>query len=96
VAADHLLRSNGRFVELSETGRELASFYRTIGQPSVDPKLMVRRLLIALLRNSLRMALVQQGSYWSLASLDVSKHFAAVAVGCDRLRNMAKRSILWM
>src|SRR5665213_1591688 len=42
VPADHLLRSIGRFVELGELRRELASFYSTMGRPSIDPELMIR------------------------------------------------------
>src|SRR6185369_4032204 len=43
VPAD-LLRSIDRFVDL--IGRDLASFYRSIGRPSIDPELMIRMLLI--------------------------------------------------
>jgi transposase len=46
VPADHLLRSIDRFVELGELRRELASFYSTIGRPSVDPELMIRMLIV--------------------------------------------------
>jgi hypothetical protein len=41
VAADHLLRSIDRFVELGELRRELATFYSTTGRPSIDPELML-------------------------------------------------------
>jgi transposase len=46
VPADHLLRSIDRFVELGELRRELASFYSTMGRPSVDPELMIRMLIV--------------------------------------------------
>src|SRR5271156_1111864 len=46
VPADHLLRSIDMFVELGELRRELAAFYSTMGRPSVDPKLMVRMLIV--------------------------------------------------
>jgi tripartite-type tricarboxylate transporter receptor subunit TctC len=43
VPADHLLRSIDRFVEFGELRRELAAFYSTLGRPSIDPELMIRR-----------------------------------------------------
>jgi len=46
IAADHLLRSIDRFVELGELRRELAPFYSSIGRPSVDPELMIRMLIV--------------------------------------------------
>src|ERR1700730_4218934 len=46
VPTDHLLRSIDRFVELGELRRELASFYSTMGRPSVDPELMIRMLIV--------------------------------------------------
>ncbi len=46
IPADHLLRSIDRFVELGEVRRELASFYSTMGRPSVDPDLMIRMLIV--------------------------------------------------
>jgi transposase len=46
VAADHLLRSIDRFVELGELRRELATFYSTTGRPSIDPELMIRMLIV--------------------------------------------------
>src|SRR5262245_31920656 len=46
VPGDHLLRSIDRFVDLSEVRRDLASFYSSIGRPSVDPELMIRMLII--------------------------------------------------
>lgn len=45
IPADHLLRSIDRFAELGEVRRELASFYGTMGWPSVDPELMIRMLI---------------------------------------------------
>jgi hypothetical protein len=36
VPGDHLLRSIGRFVDLSELRRELTPFYSTLGRPSID------------------------------------------------------------
>jgi transposase len=46
VPSDHLLRSIGRFVELSDIRPHLEPFYNTIGRPSIDPELMIRMLLI--------------------------------------------------
>jgi len=46
VPGDHLLRSIDRFVELGELRRELASFYSTMGRPSIDPELMIRMLIV--------------------------------------------------
>jgi transposase len=46
VPADHLLRSIDRFVELGDLRRDLASFYSTVGRPSVDPDLMIRMLIV--------------------------------------------------
>src|ERR1700726_2488422 len=46
VPGDHLLRSIGRFVDLSELRRELAPFYSTLGRPSIDPELMIRMLIV--------------------------------------------------
>ena len=46
LPGDHLLRSIGRFVDLSELRRELAPFYSTLGRPSIDPELMVRMLIV--------------------------------------------------
>jgi hypothetical protein len=44
VPDDHLLRLIDRFVELGGVRRELASFYSTLGRPSIDPELMIRML----------------------------------------------------
>jgi transposase len=46
VPCDHLLRRIDRFVDCSELRQHLASFYSSIGRPSVDPELMIRMLLI--------------------------------------------------
>jgi transposase len=46
VPTDHRLRSIDRFVELGEVRRELASFYSTLGRPSIDPELMIRMLIV--------------------------------------------------
>jgi transposase len=46
IPADHLLRSIDRFVDLKEIRRDLARFYSSISQPSIDPELMIRMLLI--------------------------------------------------
>jgi transposase len=46
VPDDHLLRSIDRFVELGGVRRELASFYSTLGRPSIDPELMIRMLIV--------------------------------------------------
>jgi transposase len=46
VPADHLLRSIDRFVDLQKIRQDLASFYSSIGRPSIDPELMIRMLLI--------------------------------------------------
>jgi len=46
VPSDHLLRHIDRFVDCSGLRQHLASYYSTIGRPSVDPELMIRMLLI--------------------------------------------------
>ena len=46
VPCDHLLRRIDRFVDCSELRQHLASFYSSMGRPSVDPELMIRMLLI--------------------------------------------------
>src|SRR6185312_2446402 len=46
VPADHLLRSIDRFVDLQQIRRDLASFYSSIGRPSIDPELMIRMLIV--------------------------------------------------
>src|ERR1700693_3908441 len=42
----HLLRSIDRFVELDGLRQELAPFYSEMGRPSIDPELMIRRLIV--------------------------------------------------
>src|SRR5258708_2493342 len=46
IPGDHLLRSIDRFVEVGELRRDLAPFYSTLGQPSIDPELMIRMLIV--------------------------------------------------
>ena len=46
VPADHLLRSIGRFVDLAGIREHLRPNYRETGRPSIDPKLMIRMLII--------------------------------------------------
>jgi transposase len=46
VPKDHLLRGVDRFLDLSELREHLASFYSHTGRPSIDPKLMIRMLVI--------------------------------------------------
>jgi len=42
----HLLRSMGRFVDLSSVRRRLAASYSSTGRPSIDPELMIRMLIV--------------------------------------------------
>lgn len=46
VPADHLLRSIGRFVDLSGLREQLRPFYSETGRPSIDPELIIRMLLV--------------------------------------------------
>jgi len=46
VPVDHQLRTIDRFVDLSDLRRHLASFYSSIGRPSIDPELMIRMLIV--------------------------------------------------
>lgn len=46
VPNDHLLRSIGRFVDLSAVRQHLAPFYSSTGRPSIDPELLIRMLLV--------------------------------------------------
>jgi transposase len=46
IPGDHLLRSIDRFVDLGEIRRELATFYSTMGRPSIDRELMIRMLIV--------------------------------------------------
>jgi transposase len=44
VPQNHLLRSIGRFVDLSGIRNCLAGFYSHTGRPSIDPELLIRML----------------------------------------------------
>src|SRR5689334_17380527 len=46
VPEKHLLRSINRFLELDGLRQELAPFYSEIRRPSVDPKLLLRMLIV--------------------------------------------------
>jgi transposase len=46
VPDDHLLRRIDRFLDLDSVRRELAAHYSHIGRPSIDPRLMIRMLII--------------------------------------------------
>ena len=46
VPADHMLRSIDRFVDLSGIREHLRPYYSETGRPSIDPELMIRRLII--------------------------------------------------
>ena len=46
VPADHLLRGINEFLDLSELHRHLAPFYSHTGRPSIDPKLLIRMLIV--------------------------------------------------
>ncbi len=46
VPPDHLLRGIDQFLDLSDLRSHLADFYSQIGRPSIDPKLMIRMLII--------------------------------------------------
>src|SRR5258708_7829499 len=46
VAAEHLLRSIDRFVELDGVRQELAPFYSEMGRLSIDPELMIGMLIV--------------------------------------------------
>jgi transposase len=46
VPATHLLRSIDRFVDPTGLRAYLAGFSSTTGQPSIDPELMIRMLLV--------------------------------------------------
>lgn len=46
IPGDHLLRRIDRFLDLSDLRHELASFYSTMGRPSIDPELMIRMLIV--------------------------------------------------
>ena len=46
VPAAHLMRSIDCFVDLSDVRSHLAPFYSCTGRPSIDPELLVRKLLV--------------------------------------------------
>ena len=46
IPADHLLRSIDGFLDLEELRAKLKPYYSTMGRPSIDPELMIRRLII--------------------------------------------------
>lgn len=46
VPAGHMLRAIDCFVDLDGLRRHLASFYSTLGRPSIDPELMIRMLIV--------------------------------------------------
>ena len=46
VPVDHLLRSIGRFVDLSGIREHMRPFYSETGRSSMDPELMIRMLII--------------------------------------------------
>jgi len=46
IPANHLLRSIGRCLDLSDLRHYLADFYSPIGRPSIDPELMIRLLVV--------------------------------------------------
>ena len=46
VPQDHLLRSSNRFVGLGSIRAHLGDFCSHTGRPSIDPKLLIRMLLV--------------------------------------------------
>src|SRR5271167_1820958 len=46
VPSDHMLRGIDRHLDLADLRRSLKPFYSQIGQPSVDPELMMRMLIV--------------------------------------------------
>ena len=46
VSQDHLLRQIEPLLDLSDLRDHLASYYSHTGRPSVDPKLMIRMLIV--------------------------------------------------
>jgi transposase len=46
IPRDHLLRGINRFLDLGTLRQHLAPFYSLTDRPSVDPKLMIRMLII--------------------------------------------------
>jgi transposase len=49
VRQDHLLRQIAKVLDLSDLRQQLAPYYSAMGRPSLDPKLMIRMLLIGYL-----------------------------------------------
>ena len=49
VPQDHLLRQIAKVLDLSDVREKLAPYYSSKGRPSLDPELMIRRLLIGYL-----------------------------------------------
>lgn len=47
VSENHLLRAVDRYLDLSDFCQHLADSYIHTGQPSIDPELMVRMLIIS-------------------------------------------------
>lgn len=46
IPADHLLRGIDQFLDLGELHQHLAPFYSHTGRPSIDPKLLIRMLVV--------------------------------------------------
>jgi transposase len=46
VPSDHMLRGIDRHVDLDDLRQSLRPFYSQMGQPSVDPELMIRMLIV--------------------------------------------------
>jgi transposase len=46
VPREHLLRGIDHFLDLRDLRQHLASFYSPMGRPSIDPKLMIRMLIV--------------------------------------------------
>ncbi len=46
IPQNHLLRAIDRVLDLGELRRHLADYYSHTGRPSIDPKLMIRMLIV--------------------------------------------------
>jgi len=46
VPSDHLLRGIDQFLDLGDLRQHLAPFYSHTGRPSIDPKLLIRMLIV--------------------------------------------------
>jgi transposase len=46
VPSDHLLRGINQFLDLGDLRQHLAPFYSHTGRPSIDPKLLIRMLIV--------------------------------------------------